>query len=232
MLPKIAVPQYSLIVPSTGESLTYRPFTMREQKLLLVALESDREIEMLGAVHAIVDACTNGKLNSATSPMFDVQYAYLQIRAKSVGEVQDFMLICGGCDFKTKYTLDLTKIVVEILPNHSKKIPLTDTLGVIMKYPTIDHLNDLVTLTDRDQIYQIVASCIETIYDGDEVYATKDEERKTVLEFINNLTLPQYELIQNFFRTMPVLRHEIKYNCSNCSADVDVTIEGIESFFV
>lgn len=231
MLPKFAIPQYTLTLPSSGATVSYRPFTMREQKLLLLALESEREIEMLQAVHTIVDACTEGKLNAATSPMFDIQYSYLQIRAKSVGEIQDFLLICGECGFKKQHTLDLTKIVVDTLPGHTKKISLSDSMGVIMRYPTIEHLNVLLT-NDREQVYQIVASCIESIYDGDEVYPTDNEDRKTVLEFINNLTLPQYEGIQNFFRTMPVLRHEIKYVCPSCSKEVIVNIEGIESFFV
>lgn len=232
MLPTPKLPYFELNLPSSGIAVKFRPFTMAEEKLLLIALEGSKEIEIIDAVHQIVSTCTDGVMHADTSPMFDVQYAFLQIRAKSVAEIVEFVVQCGGCSARVDSSIDISKIAVEFVPGHNKKIELTTTMGVIMKYPTIRHLDVLSNYTTPEEIYQIIAECIETVYDSDEVYSASGETKEYMVSWIEGLPLYQYNKIQEFFKTMPVLRYDHKFTCPKCQLVNTLSLEGIESFFV
>lgn len=231
-LPKTLLPSFNLILPSDGTIVKFRPFIMKEEKLLLMALEDGKSITMLRAVHDIVVACTDGVINSNKCPLFDVQYAFLQIRAKSVSEISDFVVKCGQCQKNTPTEIDLTKINVERVEGHSKKIFLTENTGVIMRYPTIHHLDVLANYKDVSEIYTIIADCIETVFTAEEVYDATKETQEERLLFIDNLPVSHFAKIQHFFQTMPVLRYEHKFPCKHCNTENILPFEGIESFFV
>lgn len=232
MLPQVNLPYYDLTLPSNGKTIKFRPFIMKEEKVLLMALEDGKELTMLNAIHDVVSDCTNGTLDTNISPLFDVQYAFLQIRSKSVGETVDFVVRCGECDSKQPMVVDIAKIEVERIEGHTNKIQLTDSLGVIMKYPTIKHLDILTNYKKTEDVYTVIADCIDQIFDKEEVYSTATETQANILTWIDNLPVTQFNKIQEFFRTMPVLRYVKPFKCGKCQKDNVLTLEGIESFFV
>ena len=225
-------PQYELTLPSNDKVVKFRPFIMKEEKVLMMALESHEEIKMLEAIHNIVSACTNGAIDTKTSPLFDVQFAFLQVRSKSVGEVSDFVVKCGHCDATIPTAIDISKIKVDRIEGHTRTIFLTPTTGVVMRYPTLAHLNTLATYTKTEQIYTVIAECIESIFNDEESIAANTEDPAELLEWIDNLEVSHFNKIREFFKTMPVLRHEHKFPCPKCKTDNILTLEGIESFFV
>jgi hypothetical protein len=232
-IPKQNLPTYDVTLPSNGTVIQYRPFVMKEEKLLMMALEDGTSPAIIRAVHEIVGLCTDGKVDSASSPMFDIQYVFLQIRAKSVSEISDFVVHCGSCGEKSPTSIDITKINVQRVEGHERKIKLGDGLGVIMRYPVIRHLEVLTKSgTNPKEIYEVIADCIETIYTDVEVTDATKETRQDLLTFIDNLTLGQFNKLQAFFATMPVLRHEHMFRCKKCDKDNILSLEGIESFFV
>jgi len=235
-LPKINVPTYELAVPSTDEKIKYRPFLVKEEKILLIAMESGETKDMLQAVKDIVDECTFNKLKLGDMPMFDVEYIFLNIRAKSVGEVSKLRVLCKDDD-KTyaNIEVDLNEVQVQVEEGHTNKVELTDEMGVIMKYPTIDSFNaNGITDITTDNMLEVIASCIAQIYDkkGEELYDPKDSTQKELLEFIENLNTKQFTDIQKFFDTMPSLKHEITVKNPKTKKESKVTLTGLNDFFV
>jgi len=235
-LPRIDVPTYELEVPSTDEKIKYRPFLVKEEKILLIAMESGETKDMLQAVKDIVDECTFNKLKLGDMPMFDVEYVFLNIRAKSVGEVSKLRVLCKD-DGKTyaNVSVDLNEVQVQVTDGHTNKIELSDEMGVIMKYPTIDSFNaNGITDITTDNMLEVIASCIAQIYDkkGEELYDPKDSTQKELLEFIENLNTTQFQDIQKFFDTMPALKHEITIKNPKTKKESKVTLTGLNDFFV
>jgi len=234
-LPRIDVPIYELVVPSTDEKIKYRPFLVREEKLLLIALESGKNEDILRGVKDIVDACTFNKLKLGEMPMFDVEYIFLQIRSKAVGEVSTLRVLCKD-DGETyaKVEVDLTKIEVQVDDTHTNKIVISDEMGVIMKYPTIDSFaeNGVEDMTPSNMINVIVA-CISQIYDkkGEEVYDAKDSTQKELIEFVEQMNTQQFADVQAFFDTMPKLKHEITVLNPKTKVESKVVLSGLSDFF-
>ena len=235
-LPKIDVPTYELVVPSTDEKIKYRPFLIKEEKILLIAMESGANEDIIQAVKTIVSECTFHKLKLGTMPMFDVEYIFLQIRAKSVGEVSKLKLLCRD-DGKTyaNVELDLNEVQVQVDDGHTNKIELTDEMGVIMQYPTIDSFTqDGITDINPSNMIDVIASCIAQIYDkkGEEVYDSKDSTKKELVEFIEQLNTKQFAKVQSFFDTMPSLKHTITVKNPKTKVESEVTLTGLNDFFV
>ena len=234
-LPRIDVPIYELVVPSTDEKIKYRPFLVREEKLLLIALESGKNEDILRGVKDIVDACTFNKLKLGNMPMFDVEYIFLQIRSKAVGEVSTLRVLCKD-DGKTyaKVEVDLTKIEVQVDGTHTNKIELSDEMGVIMKYPTIDSFteNGIEEMTPSNMI-DVIVTCIAQVYDkkGEEVYDSKDSTQKELIEFVEQMNTKQFADVQKFFDTMPALKHEITVKNPKTKKESKVTLSGLNDFF-
>jgi len=234
-LPRLDVPTYELAIPSTDDKIKYRPFLVKEEKILLIAMESGETKDMLQAVKDIVDECTFNKLNLGTMPMFDIEYIFLNIRAKSVGEVSKLKVLCQD-DMKTyaSVEIDLNDIEVQVNEGHTNKIELTDEMGVIMKYPTIDSFNvNNITDITTDNMLEVIAACIAQIYDkkGEEVYDSKDSTQKELIEFVEQLNTTQFQDIQKFFDTMPSLKHTITVKNPKTKKESEVTLTGLSDFF-
>ncbi len=181
-LPKINTPTYELVVPSTGEEIRYRPFLVKEEKILLMAMESGDNKEIIRAIQDIVKECTYDKLKLSTMPMFDIEYLFLNIRAKSVGEITTLRLKCPDDEKTTvKVDVNLTEIEVQTDKNHTNKIELTDEMGIMMKYPTIDSFAGDMSEINASNMLEVISGCIDSIYDkgGEEVFEAKDQTKKS-----------------------------------------------------
>ena len=236
-LPRIDVPTYELVIPSTDEKIKFRPFLVKEEKVLLIAMESGKSEDMLQSVKDIVNECTFQKLKLGEMPMFDVEYLFLNIRAKSVGEVSKLKVLCQD-DMETYATVEINLNEVNVQVDgelHSNKIELTDEMGVIMKYPTIDSFttNGIKSITAANMI-NVIASCVEQIYDkkGEEVYDSKDSTQAELIDFVEQLNTTQFQEIQKFFDTMPRLQHTITVKNPKTKVESEVTLTGLNDFFV
>ena len=234
-LPKIDVPIYELTVPSTDEKIKYRPFLVKEEKLLLIAMESGENSDILRAVKDIVDACTFNKMKIGNMPMFDVEYIFLQIRSKAVGEVSTLRVLCLD-DMKTyaKVEVDLNEIEVRVTDAHTNKIELSDEMGVIMKYPTVDSFveNKIDDISPANML-DVIVTCIDKIYDkkGEEVFDAKDSTKKELVDFVEQMNTTQFADVQKFFDTMPALSHEITVKNPKTKKESKVTLNGLNDFF-
>ena len=234
-LPKIDVPIYELVVPSTDEKIKYRPFLIKEEKVLLMAMESGKEEDVIQAVKTIVTECTFNKLKLGSIPMFDVEYIFLQIRAKSVGEVSKLRVLCKD-DGKTyaNVEVDLNKIQVQVDKSHTNKIELSDEMGIIMNYPTIDSFSEAgISQINAENMLDVIVSCIGEIYDkgGEEVWDAKDSTKKELVEFVEQLNTQQFADVQAFYDTMPKLKHTITVKNPKTEKENTVTLSGLGDFF-
>lgn len=239
-LPVQDTPLYDVEIPSSGEKIKYRPFLIKEEKALLIAQQSENSGTMVNTLKSVIDSCTLGKVDIEKLALFDLEYLFTQIRAKSVGEVVELLFSCdedhGEEDnkrAKVQISIDLTNIKVQKNDNHSKKVELFGDTGVVMKYPSFDMLQAMETLegNDIDTIFNVVASCIDYIYSGDELFYAKETKHEEIIQFLNNLTQEQFKKLQVFFETMPRLTTNVKYKCPVCDKQHDKTIEGLNNFF-
>jgi hypothetical protein len=234
-LPKLDIPIYELVVPSTDEKIKYRPFLIKEEKILLIAMESGKNEDIIQAVKQIVSECTFNTLKLGDMPMFDVEYIFLQIRSKSVGEVSKLKVLCKD-DGKTyaNVEVDLTKIEVQVNDDHTNKIELTDEMGVIMKYPTIDSFSTAgISDITAENMLDVIVACIDKIYDkkGEGVYDSKDSTKKELMDFVEQMNTTQFQDVQAFFDSMPKLRHEITVKNPKTKKESKVTLTGLNDFF-
>ena len=234
-LPKLTTPTYELEVPSTDEKVKYRPFLVKEEKILLMAMESGENKDIVQAVKDIVSECTFGKLNLGSMPMFDVEYIFLQIRSKSVGEVSKLNLLCPD-DKKTyaEVEVNLSDVEVQVDDNHTNKIELTEDMGIIMTYPTIDSFTESgIQKITATNMLDVIGSCILQIYEekGKKVYEAKDQTKKELSDFIESMNTKQFKEIQSFFDTMPKLKHTIKVKNPKTKKESDVILTGLNDFF-
>ena len=234
-LPKLTTPTYELEVPSTDTKISYRPFLVKEEKILMIAMESKDNAQIINAVKDIVSSCTFDKLDVGTMPMFDVEYIFLNIRAKSVGEVSKLKVLCP--DDKKTYAnveVDLTKVEVQVDEGHTNKIELTDDMGIIMTYPSMKSFQDLgIQNIDSKNMLDVVGACILQIYEekGEKIYEGKDQTKKELTEFIENLNSKQFKNVQDFFATMPKLKHDIMVKNPKTKKESKLTLTGLNDFF-
>jgi len=234
-LPKLTTPTYELEIPSTDEKISYRPFLVKEEKILLMAIESGKNSDIISAVKTIVSECTFNKINLSTLPMFDVEYIFLQIRAKSVGETSKLKLLCPD-DEKTyaDVEVNLLDVKVQVEEGHTNKIELDNDMGIIMTYPTIDTFakNDIQVVTSANML-DIVGTCILQIYEkgGEKVYEAKDQTKKELTEFIESLQTKHFQKLQSFFNSMPKLKHTIKLKNPKTKKESKITLNGLNDFF-
>ena len=234
-LPKLATPTYELEIPSTDEKIKFRPFLVKEEKILMMAMESKSNADITQAVKDIVQECTFNKVDISNMPMFDVEYIFLQIRSKSVGEVSKLKLLCPD-DGKTyaDVELDLNEVKVQVGDDHTNKIELGNDMGMIMKYPTIDSFSETgIRDINPGNMLEVISSCILQIYEkkGEKVYDTKDQTQKEVIDFIEQLNTSQFKKVQDFFTTMPKLKHEITVKNPKTKKESKITLTGLNDFF-
>ena len=236
-LPKIATPTYELTLPSTGKPVQYRPFLVKEEKLLVIALESEDNKQITTAIKAVLKACVLTKgIKVESLPTFDIEYLFLNIRGKSVGEELDVNIVCPD-DEKTEVAVKiyLDDIEVQHDENHTNKIKLDDNLMMEMKYPSLDEFIksnfDFNDKNQMDQSFQLIASCIDKVYSAEEAWATADCTKKEVNEFLESMNSNQFKEIETFFTTMPKLSHTIKVKNPKTKVESEVVLEGLASFF-
>lgn len=228
-LPSLNTPKYSLTIPSTGDVIDFRPFLVKEEKLLLLALETGEESEMTRALEQIVENCTFGAIAVQNLPTFDLEYIFLNIRSKAVGDVIEIKVRCPD-DNETyaDVSLNVSDIKVEVMDGHDNTIRLTDTIGIIMTYPRLGQMKNLGTLT-TETAFKIIKGCVYQIYDSEQVY--EDFSDQELEDFLSNLTSDQFQMIENFFDTMPKLRHTVEVTNPQTGVVSNVTLEGLQSFF-
>ena len=233
-LPQVNTPTYELEVPSTGKKLKYRPFLVKEEKILLIAMEAQEQSGILSAVKDIVQSCTFDKLEVSKAPIFDIEYIFLNIRAKSVGEVSAVNLRCPDDNETFALTeIDLTEVEVQINKKHTNKIELTDEMGMIMTYPTLESFKDNSINITASNMIDVIATCVSQIYDkkGEDVYDAKDSTKKELIDFIEQLNSQQFKEVQKFFDTMPKLTHTVTVENPKTKVKSDVVLTGLNDFF-
>lgn len=233
-LPKLNVPSYTTQLPSTGQKVKYRPFLVKEEKLLFLAMESGEQADMIDAVKKILVSCTDIKdVNKLAT--FDIEYMFLKIRTRSVGENVDVSITCpDDNETQVKVTIPLDEISVITDPDHKKDIELSDDVVLTMGYPSMEmfvQMNLQGKNPGMDEIFEMAASCAETIADKSQVYICKDTPKKELLEFFENMNSKQFMMIQKFFETMPKLSHKIKVKNPNTDVESEVVLEGLAAFF-
>ena len=231
-LPKLSIPDYECTLPR-GQSVTYRPFLVREEKLLYLAMETQDNKEMIKAVKEIIKNCTSVKKVEDLAT-FEIEYLFLKIRSKSVGEVSEFKLTCPD-DEETQVDVqvNLDEVEVQIPSNHSNIIKITDEITLTMKYPSLDVFvkNNLSDDPGIDDIFKLAADCTESIADGDELHQAKDYKKAELLEFYEGMNSQQFREVQGFFETMPKLSHDIEVFNPKTEVTSTLTLEGLASFF-
>lgn len=243
-LPKINSPIFELTLPSTGKEVKYRPFLVKEQKLLLMALESKEQKEMVRAIKQIVNNCAVDKINVDELPMFDLEYFFIKLRAKSVGEIVDLRLSHpygknsegNECGHVVTFKLNLMDVEVQKEEEHTDKILLDEDskIGVCLKYPTMalaDRIQAAGQQSQIDVVLTLVTDSIDYIYDAENVYPAKESSKKELLEFVNDLSQEQFAKLTNFFNGMPKLKHTIKWRCPECQNEESIDLEGMANFF-
>jgi len=244
-LPKFNNPIFELTLPSTGQSVKYRPFLVKEQKLLLIALEGNNQNEVLTAIKQIVGNCAIDDIDPSKIALFDLEYFFMRLRSKSIGESIDLRLRHPTgfnsnneeCDHMTPISVDLLGVEVEKLEDHTDKIILDDEtgIGVKLKYPNVDMaIATNKTIEGKNQMdiaTDAIINSIEYIFDKETVYKKEDSTKKELVEFIENLTQDQYLKLTKFFETMPKLKHKVEWTCKKCGCRDDVTLEGLSNFF-
>jgi len=222
-----------LNVPSTDEKIKFRPFLVKEEKVLLQAQQSEKPEEMANALVQVIKNCTFDKLKADTLPSFDIEYIFLKIRSKSVGEKVDLNITCpDDNETKVKTTVDLSKIEVEVDEEHTNTIDLTDNVKVIMSYPTIKTFSGAnIQSMGAEEIVKMTCMCIHQIVDGIETYEAADLTEAELVDFIENLTQEQFGKIQDFFTTMPRLKHVVNVTNPKTKKKGKVTLQGMQSFF-
>ena len=234
-LPKLNTPTYELEVPSTDEKIKYRPFLVKEEKILMMAMESKSNADITQAVKDIVQECTFNKVDISNMPMFDVEYIFLNIRSKSVGEVSKLKILCQD-DGKTyaDVELDLNEVKVQVGDDHTNKIELTEDMGLIMKYPTIDSFSETgIRDINPSNMLDVISTCILQIYEknGEKTYDPKDQTKKELTDFIEQLNTKQFKEVQKFFESMPKLKHEITIKNPKTKKESKITLTGLNDFF-
>lgn len=235
-LPSLATPTYELDLPSTKKKIKYRPFLVKEEKVLLLATESDNAEEVRNAVKTIVKNCILSRVKLEELTSFDLEYLFLKIRAASVGEDVPMKITClDDNETKVDYVVDISEVKVHVPEGHTTKIKLTDEVGMIMKYPGLDEFVDITlmgkNLETPDEVFETIANCIDQIYEGEEVFDSTTTTHEEKIQFIESLTQKQFEDVQKFFQTMPVLRHQFKITNPNTGVESTYTLEGLQSFF-
>jgi len=234
-LPKINdVPKYELVIPSTKQSVKFRPFLVKEQKVLLMAMESQDPKQIVNAITDTIKVCLLSDTDFNRLTAFDVEYLFIQIRSKSVGERSNISLLCQECEKSTEVVVDLEKIVVDV-PKTAMSVKLNDQYNLKLRYPTYTSMlqNDIMnqTKSTTEMIYQLIIACLESLQSQDDNIKFDDEPREEVAKFLEGLTSQQFDQLVTFAQNIPKLTHKINFDCKHCKHPNTVTLEGIQDFF-
>jgi hypothetical protein len=246
-LPVIDTPTFEMNLLSIKDPITYRPFLVKEEKLLLMAMEAGDQQEIVQTSKQIINNCILSKnVNADNLPLFDLQMALLKIRSKSVGEEIEIQMghfegknsKDEECDGTSKIKINLTDLKLTTNKEHSKLVKLTDAISIDMKYPTMSVYNRMSALEDVEdvstvnELFTVIIDCIDNIYSGDEIFSANDHTKEEMTNFVNSLTSDQFEKLKIFFNTMPALLYDIEFTCSKCNCHEKQTLNGVADFFL
>lgn len=234
-LPKIVTPTYTLVIPSSGKKITYRPFLVKEEKVLVMAMESDNMDQVGRAIKDVLTACINTRgIRVDKLSTFDIEYLFLHVRGKSVGETIEVMATCpDDGDTKVPVTVSIDEIGVKTDPEHNRDIKLDDNLTLRMRYPSLTEFVNQ-NFGESDQVtasFDVIASCIEMIFTDEETWSAKDHSKKEWLAFVETLPSNAFKQVEKFFNTMPKLEHTITIVNPKTGIESDVKLEGLAAFF-
>jgi len=235
-LPRVDVPTYELTLPSEDKKIKFRPFLVKEEKILFIALETGDNKQMVDALKEVINACTFEVLKVDQLPIFDVEYIFLNIRAKSVSEIAKFKTICPD-DGKTyvEAEVDLTKVEVQVDDDHTNRVIVDDkrNLGLVLKYPTLKNydIGKGIETLEIEKVFNILVDCIDHIFEGEKIYPAKDSSKQELKEFIEMMPQESFSKIKKFFETMPRLKHEVEVINPKTNVTSKVTLTGIADFF-
>ena len=231
-LPKLNSSRYETIVPSTGQTIEYRPYLVKEEKILMIALESSDQQQVMRAVKDVIKACVLEDIDMEKLAIFDIESLFLNLRAKSVGEIVSLNSKCSECETVNPYRINLSDIKPPEV-NTNRMVELTDTISVKFNYPKAADLEKFKEgeLETVDGAFKLIKSCIDGIYDDDKVYPAKDETDKSLTEFLDGLNNVQFGALTEFFENLPVLKHTIEFNCVKCDKKNEIELRGLQSFF-
>jgi DNA-directed RNA polymerase subunit M/transcription elongation factor TFIIS len=247
MLPKIDVPIYELDLPLSKKKVKFRPFLVKEEKILMMAMESDTDDSSLLAIKQIItNCCLSDNVDIETLPITDLEYFFLNLRARSVGEIVDLQYKCNNkvkdeesgeekdCGNVVKLEVNVLDIKPEISETHTTKIPLSPNMGIVMKYPSFKMVEDNAKLEggEIEKLMNILLNCIESVYTEESIFYTKDISKEELSEFVENLTRDQFAKVQQFFDTMPKIKKQLDFTCKKCGYHETINVEGLQSFFV
>jgi len=228
-LPKLTTPTYELDLPSTGEKIKYRPFLVKEQKLLMMAQESRDEKQISEMIQQLIGSCTFGKVDAIVSPIFDVEYVFLQLRIRSVGAKIEMNVTCPD-DETTEIPVSINLEEVNVLNDekHTNIVDVTDTIKMVMKYPQLSDMQSMKNTTEN--IFKLLMQCITEVRDGDTIHNRADISDKELAEFVDSFNTNQLQSLMRFFETMPKVRHIINVTNPNTKVTSEVVLEGMDSF--
>jgi len=243
-LPKVSTPTYELTIPSSGEKVSYRPFLVKEEKTLLMAMESNDSAVMTKAMQDIITSCTDGEVNPKELASYDLEFFFLQLRGRSIGEIievnasrpPNFTSCCEEATEEDicKLSINIDDIKVDTSKIKPSAIEISDTIGIKMKFPEIDAIQKYSSIAGEmksDNIFKLIIECIEYISDGDEIFKAKDHTKKELNEFLDSLNTQQFNKIREFFESMPRLTHDVDWTCPRCEKSKTLTLAGIDAFF-
>jgi hypothetical protein len=232
-LPKLETKTYTLTLPSTGEEIKYRPFLVKEQKTLMMAQESKVDSEIVDSMNQLIKDCTFEGVNPTTCPMFDAEYIFLKLRAKSVGEKVNITVTCPDDEETTVVvSLNLDDIECNMTDDHTNVVEIADEVKVFFNYPLLSSYKNIDKESDVTSLFNMIASCIKEIHFGEKIFNKVDMSEKDVTEFIESLSTIQFKKISDFFETMPRLRHAVEVTNPNTKVKSEVVIQGLQSFLV
>ena len=244
MLPKIDVPIYNVKLLSNGKNLRFRPFTVKEEKLFLMANENEDLNSVVDTIKQILNNCIIDEIQIDSLPIFDIEHLFLNIRARSISEVVNLKYKCNNdildeetkeekkCNHVVEIDLNILEIEPEKQEGHTNKIEITEKMGVIMKYPNFETLKKFEIENEADSIIKITVNCIDYVYDSDSIYYAKDSTEEELIEFVESMQAKDLEKIKTFFDTMPKIKKDIDFKCNKCGHEEKIELEGIQNFFV
>lgn len=232
-LPKLDIPRYETKIPSTNKKVVYRPYVVKEEKILMIAMESNDQTQMIRAVKDIISSCTENTIDADSLTMFDIEYMFTQLRAKSVGEVSKILMACTNCSEKNEVSIDLSKVKVDAVDQKSKKIKLTNNVSVALKYPSVKDIEEIARedRSEVDIIFDLVILCIDSIYSADEIFDAKEQSKHELTEFVESLNSEQFSKITEFVQNTPAVKTMAVFDCQKCGTHNEIEIKGLANFF-
>jgi hypothetical protein len=231
-LPKLNSASYETTIPSTGQVITFRPYLVKEEKILMMALESNDQKQIVKATKDMISSCVIDDININKLATFDIESLFLQLRSKSVGESIGLKVKCDSCNTQNDVNVNFDDIGVDV-PKDDGVIMITDTIGVKMRYPSFDDISSINPDKEEsiETAFDIIMKCIDSVFDEDNVYPAAAEGKTKMKDFVESLNTAQFQSLANFFETMPVLKTTVEFNCTACKEDNSTELKGLQSFF-